>query len=192
MATERQIAANRLNARKSTGPRSNATKKRASRNAYRHGLASSVASCAATAKWLKALARKIAGGSTNEIVLEHARRAAQAELDLARVRRVKVAVIQRVSALGALDPPQRFGSLPEEIRYLKSILSGRAPPSLPERIDPSATMPAREPERTAEALRRALPELLQLNRYESRAVARRDRAIREITKRRFERKYKLK
>jgi hypothetical protein len=82
--------------------------------------------------------------------------------------------------------------LPEEIRYLKSILSGRAPAILPEHIDPSATMPAQEPERTAEALRRALPELLQLNRYESRAVARRDRAIREITKRRFERKYKLK
>jgi hypothetical protein len=192
MATERQIAANRLNARKSTGPGSNATKKRASRNAYRHGLAASVASCAATAKWLKGLARKIAGDSKNEIVLEHARCAAQAELDLARVRRVKVALIQRASALGALDPPQGFGSLPEEIRYLKSILSGRAPAILPERIDPSATMPAQEPERTAEALRRALPELLQLNRYESRAVARRDRAIREITKRRFERKYNLK
>jgi transposase-like protein len=37
-------------------------------------------------------------------------------------------------------------------------------------------------ERTAEAVRRTLPELLKLNRCESRAVARRDRAIREITK----------
>jgi hypothetical protein len=192
MATERQIAANRLNARKSTGPRSNATKKRASRNAYRHGLAASVASCAATAKWLNALARKIAGDSKNEIVLEHARCAAQAELDLERVRRVKVALIQRVSALGALDPPQGFGALPEEIRYLKSILSGRAPPILPERLDPAATMPAQEPERTAEALRRALPELLKLNRYESRAVARRDRAIREITIRRVKKQHSLK
>jgi hypothetical protein len=44
-------------------------------------------------------------------------------------------------------------------------------------------MPTEEPERTAEAVRRALPELVKLNRYESRAVARRDRAIREITKR---------
>jgi hypothetical protein len=33
MASERQIAANRRNARKSTGPRSGAGKKRASRNA---------------------------------------------------------------------------------------------------------------------------------------------------------------
>ncbi len=39
-------------------------------------------------------------------------------------------------------------------------------------------MPTDEPARTAEAVRRALPELVKLNRYESRAVARRDRALR--------------
>jgi hypothetical protein len=53
---------------------------------------------------------------------------------------------------------------------------------MPEPVAPLATMPNKEPERTAEAIRRALPELRKLDRYESRAVARRDRAIREITK----------
>ena len=43
-------------------------------------------------------------------------------------------------------------------------------------------MPTEEPERTAEALRRALPELVKLDRYETRAAARRDRAIRQIVK----------
>jgi hypothetical protein len=38
MASERQIAANRRNASKSAGPRSQSGKSRASRNAYRHGL----------------------------------------------------------------------------------------------------------------------------------------------------------
>jgi hypothetical protein len=42
-------------------------------------------------------------------------------------------------------------------------------------------MPAEEPARTTEAARRALPELVRLNRYERRAVARRDRAIRALT-----------
>lgn len=182
MATERQIAANRRNARKSTGPRSNAAKKRTSRNAYRHGLTLSLTSSAAFAKRLDELARKIAGDSKSEIILEYARAAAQAELDLARVRQVKVALIERVLALGALDAPQDFGSFAEEIRNLKSILSGKVPPALPERIDPAATMPTQEPERTAEAVRRALPALLKLDRYESRAIARRDRAIREIAK----------
>jgi hypothetical protein len=184
LATERQIAANRLNAGKSTGPRSRAAKKRASRNAYRHGLSLSLTSSAAIAKRLDALARNIAGKSKNEIILEHARAAAQAELDLARVRQVKVALIERVSALGSLNAPPIFGSSAKEFRFLKTVLSGRWPTAMPQRIDPLATMPTEEPGRTAEAIRRALPELAKLDRYESRAVARRDRAIRQIVKER--------
>ena len=38
MATDRQIAANRLNAKKSTGPRTENGKRRSRRNAFRHGL----------------------------------------------------------------------------------------------------------------------------------------------------------
>jgi hypothetical protein len=40
LATEKQIAANRANAKKSTGPRTLAGKLKSSRNAYRHGLSS--------------------------------------------------------------------------------------------------------------------------------------------------------
>jgi len=91
MATERQIAANRRNARKSTGPRSGAGKKRASRNAYRHGLTLSITSTAAFAKQLDKLAREIAGDTEDPILPERARAIAQSELDFARVRRTKVA-----------------------------------------------------------------------------------------------------
>ena len=38
MATDKQISANRLNARHSTGPRTDAGKRRSRRNAIRHGL----------------------------------------------------------------------------------------------------------------------------------------------------------
>src|SRR5215510_15856254 len=85
MASERQIAANRRNARKSTGPRSGTGKKRASRNAYRHGLTLNITSTAAVAKQLDNLVREIAGDREDAIVLERARAIAQAELDLARV-----------------------------------------------------------------------------------------------------------
>ena len=64
MASERQLAANRRNARKSTGPRSGAGKTRASRNAYRHGLTLSITSTAEYAKQLETLVRKIAGDTT--------------------------------------------------------------------------------------------------------------------------------
>jgi hypothetical protein len=48
--------------------------------------------------------------------------------------------------------------------------------------DPSATMPKEELSRMAEATRRALPELIKLDRYERRAAVRRDKAMREICK----------
>jgi hypothetical protein len=168
MATERQIAANRRNACNSTGPRSSAAKRRTSQNAYRHGLAARHNPGPATAKQLDQLARQIAGDSDSVIVLELARSAAQAEFDLARVRRSKVALIQQVSAFGVV-PLTSDPSL-DELRKTSA------------RFKHLKTMPAQEPERTADAVRPALSELVKLSRYETRAVSRRDRAIREIAK----------
>src|SRR5215475_6502090 len=119
MASERQIAANRRNARKSTGPRSGAGKTWASRNAYRHGLTLSITSTAEYTKQLETLVRKIAGDTKDAVKLERARTIAQAELELARVRRAKVALIERASAFGELDPPQLTGG---SIRLLNAVL----------------------------------------------------------------------
>lgn len=45
---------------------------------------------------------------------------------------------------------------------------------------PSKTMPPPGPERYTEAIRRAPPELARLDRYEARALARRNRALRAL------------
>jgi hypothetical protein len=174
VASERQIAANRRNARKSTGPRSGAGMKRAGRNAYRHGLTLGITSTAALAKLLDKLACKIAGDTKDPILLERARAVAQAQLDLARVRQAKVALIERASAFGALDPPRILSSVTRIIRFLHALDPSRV--ILPKPFDASATMP-QESERSAEAIRRVLPELRRLERYERRAAARRDRAV---------------
>jgi hypothetical protein len=178
MASERQIAANRRNARKSTGPRSGAGRKRASRNAYRHGLTLNITSTAAFAKQLNKLARKIAGDTKDAITLERARAVAHAELDLARVRRAKVALIERASASGELDPPRL--TVTQVIRLLNAFERGRP---IPQPIDALATMPSQELDRSAEAVRRALPDLRKLERYERRSAARRDRAALDIVDR---------
>jgi hypothetical protein len=174
VATERQIAANRRNARNSTGPRTRAGKQ----NAYRHGL--SLRTREATARHIEQLARKIGGDSKDGLILEHARNAARATIDLATVRRVRLALIERASALGALESPRLFRSAAEARRFLVSIERGEMP-IVPQPVGIS-TMPLQEPERTAEAVRRALPELIKLDRYESRAAARRDKAFREIAR----------
>jgi hypothetical protein len=182
MATERQIAANRQNARKSTGPRSRAGRKRTSRNSYRHGLSSGVAAAAECAKHVEALAQKIAGRGADAVTLEIARSIARAELDLVQIRRAKVALIARMSEFGELEAPNPLRTCRNVMRFLTTIDRG-LPLSLSVPVPPS--MPSSEPERSAEAVRRALPELLKLDRYERRAIARRDRASRQITARKM-------
>jgi hypothetical protein len=171
MATERQIAANRCNAGRSTGPRSTAGKKRASRSSYRHGLRARAALGVETAKRIERLARKIAGHTTDAIILEGARGAAQAEFDIAHVRQVKLAVIQHMQAIGECDAP------PSSLTTRQTRMS-TAP------AEAEATMPPTEQECLAEAVQRALPELLVLDRYECRAMARRDRSVQIILDRR--------
>lgn len=177
MASERQIAANRRNAQNSTGPRSAAGKRRARRNAYRHGLGGADPLFGpGEEREFEAFARSIAGDHAGPLALSSARDVARAEFRLARIRRVKVALINRVWTFGslesALDPPlltaraiTNWGPILEATgRFLK-------PP------DVEATMPDTEPERTMEAIARAGPALLRLDRYERRAASSRNRAV---------------
>src|SRR5262249_26260629 len=107
--------------------------------------------------------------------LERARAIAQAELDLARVRRAKIALIERARASGELDPPPAFRTLTPIKRFFNSLDRGRL--ILPKPLDSSAPMPSQEPYRSAEAVRRVLPELRKLDRYERRAAVRRHQAV---------------
>ena len=88
------------------------------------------------------------------------------------MRRVKVALIERTSAFGELNPPRV--TVTQMIQLLNAVDRGRP---MPKPIDASATMPSQEPERLAEAVRRVLPQLRKLDRYERRAAAQRERAV---------------
>src|SRR6478735_11895365 len=116
MASKKQIEANRVNARHSRGPRSTHGKRRSSRNAVRFGLTTPETS-ATHLKQLEKLARRIAGVRATPIVLEFARTAAGAELEISRVQRVRVALIERVKATGTLHPPKFFRSLMQDVRW---------------------------------------------------------------------------
>jgi hypothetical protein len=180
VATDRQIAANRRNARRSTGPRSGGGRKRSSRNSLRHGLAAGRTVTAERIADIERLARKIAGAATDIVTIECARTIAQAEFDVARIRRAKVALISRVIAFGEIERPPASHLIREAKRFFRAFdrgelirFEGLEPPS----------MPTTEPERSAEAVRRALPELIQLDRYERRAAGRRARAMHNFLER---------
>jgi hypothetical protein len=109
MASEQQIAANRRNAQKSTGPRSVEGKKCASRNAYRHGLAAAIGNSRKSAAKIDSLASEIAATARGSAVaaadaeiLEFARTAAQAELDLARIRGMKTLTMSSLLPVASL------------------------------------------------------------------------------------------
>jgi hypothetical protein len=117
MASEKQIAANRRNAQRSTGPRTAAGKSISSRNALRHGLSRPQELDTTTLMALEELKEEIAKYETSNHKLTIAEEAAAAVLDLIRIRQVrstmlatmdlKAATLAQLHRLIALDRYER-------------------------------------------------------------------------------------
>jgi hypothetical protein len=181
MPSERQIAGNRRNARRSTGPKSQTGKRRSSANALCHGLSCGIVGDRAAAG-VDALARRLVGDHADEQILELAHRVVRAHLDLLRVREIKRNLTERVYRVGALDPLPRFRSRSAELTCIRYILSHPLDRSLrwPDPVDPLGPMPTEHAARAAEATRRLLPELGKLDRYERRAFSAKQNALRKL------------
>ena len=98
MASEAKIAANRRNAQRSTGPRSTAGKARTRRNALVHGLSTPAGHDEAELAQIDELAyafapSQLAGHEEGELGLL----AAEAQVELLRVRRAKVDLVNRAA-----------------------------------------------------------------------------------------------
>jgi hypothetical protein len=89
MTSERKIAANRNNANKSTGPRSEAGRAVSRLNALRHGLAASIGNKSAPGGDVEDLAKALSSASGLQSVGGVAREAAEAHLDLSRIRKIR-------------------------------------------------------------------------------------------------------
>jgi hypothetical protein len=92
MASERQIAANRRNAKKSSGPRSADGKARSRRNALSHGLSIASRAIPAFQQDVMLLARALS--PAGEDIGDAALIAADAEIDILRIRKYRAALIE--------------------------------------------------------------------------------------------------
>ena len=101
MTSDRRNAANRANARKSTGPRSAEGKRRVSRNARRHGLTTQL-DYAVVKSWIEAILDdpKLHGVEMGHDALGLVASLAEAEARLERVRRAEFRFLEDYHALG--------------------------------------------------------------------------------------------
>ena len=95
MTSERKIAANRNNAKKSTGPRSSAGRAVSRLNALRHGLAATIGNDSAFGGEVEDLAKVLSSASGSQSVSGVAREAAEAHLDLLRIRKIRTYLYER-------------------------------------------------------------------------------------------------
>jgi len=118
MASEKQIAANRANAQKSTGPKTMAGKLKSSQNAYQHGLSSPLRLDPVTSARADAIGRALTGEDANENTFKLSAELAHAQLELERIRSTR----EDLMAKFGLDQPEirtlrRLAALDRYERY---------------------------------------------------------------------------
>jgi hypothetical protein len=120
VTSARLAAANRRNARRSTGPRTASGKRSVTVNALRHGLSVPVLADPALAGEAAELAERLANGSADPRMRERAVQVAVAQVDVQRVRRARHGLIAR-PVIGAPVTESRSGGSRDDIRELVAL-----------------------------------------------------------------------
>jgi hypothetical protein len=135
MTSERQIAANRLNGRKSRGPRTTAGKSTASRNALRHGLAAIGRRQPIETADLERLAKALCRNDDDPTLYKQAVVIASHELVLRAISAQQIAVVQRLRDPSAVALAKGDNRLQlAKARFLKSQLAYSALIALRDRL----------------------------------------------------------
>jgi hypothetical protein len=132
MASERKIAANRLNARKSTGPRTARGRSRASGNAWRHGWSVAKIGQSAVSADVERMAKVICGEHATPALYEQAVIIAECEIVLLNLRCARVAAIERSIAGRKLERPNQrsdFSTHKELSLTIRALASGDPRPA---------------------------------------------------------------
>jgi hypothetical protein len=123
MASEKQLRANRENAKRSTGPKTAAGRVRSSRNALRHGLSLPLTLNVEMAAKADLIRKSLVSQQTKPTQVVAAIEFAQAHLDLLRIRTVRGQMMAELDlASGDLTHLRRLAALD---RYEGRVLARR-------------------------------------------------------------------
>ena len=178
MTSPRKIKANRVNATASTGPRTAPGRARAALNARRHGLNLSVFADPTQSEQVETLAREIAGKPTNDDIYQLARRVAEAQIDLQRVRYARHQFLSdRLADPNYYSPRSCAGAIFSYPPTISGATRRRSVDVLSQDLD---TVPLQGPRKFAAILSEEAERLRAMDRYERRALSRRKFAIRAL------------
>ncbi|MGB3043779.1 MAG: hypothetical protein WBB98_11385 [Xanthobacteraceae bacterium] len=112
MATAKQIAANRANAKRSTGPKTTAGKARSRRNAFKHGFSRDLEMTPELAACFVDIQRELVDAKASAERKMAAARFAQTQLQLVQIRQARRAAFARLQ----VDPEDS-----DAVRQLRSL-----------------------------------------------------------------------
>jgi hypothetical protein len=176
MTGERKIRASRTNAQASTGPKTARGRSHAARNALRHVLSLPVYSDPVLSEEVEALAREIIGTDSNPEIQELARRIAEAQIDLHRVRHVRHQILSQ--ALSDLDYESEAMLGKKAALAIRILRRSDLDTPMPDAVMEFLSSKPEGPNKFATILADKARQLLALDRYERRALSRRKFAIR--------------
>jgi hypothetical protein len=185
-----RVRANRLNGKKSTGPKTIEGRTRSARNALKHGLARPLVNIHGASECAENLALSWIGSDAEPIQMEQARKAAEAHLELERIDARRIAVLSgpwvkevhktsrtilretsawidiqdRISRVVGKDNPTE-----RDVTRLEQLIEQRKSITLTPMI-----------QETEMDFGEIASELIKLERYERRARSRRKKALREL------------
>jgi hypothetical protein len=176
VTSARKTKSNRANARASTGPKTAKGRARSARNALRHGLSLSVVSDPMLSQEVAALARQIAGADAAPEIQDLARRIAEAQIDLRRVRALRHELISR--ALRDPDYDSRSNWNKKVAIALRIVRRSFRCEDIPEEEARFLDSKPEGPDKFTTIFAEIAQRLPALDRYERRALSRRKLAIR--------------
>jgi hypothetical protein len=176
VTSKSKIKANRANALASTGPTTAQGRARTARNALRHALSLPVSCDLVLSEAVDALARQITGPGADANIQELARRVAEAEIDVGRVRYARHRLLNR--ALRDPDYESEATVRERDALVWRCARVGGAFTPMPYDVVEFLDSKPEGPLKLAMILSDKARQLLAMDRYERRALSRRKFAIR--------------